>query len=41
MLTNVMAKVDAGERYHEQKMMYAIALARLEELTGAALGEVQ
>ncbi len=40
-LTNVMAKVDAGERYHEQKMMYAIALARLEELTGVALGEVQ
>jgi cobalt-zinc-cadmium efflux system outer membrane protein len=36
-LTNVMTRVDSEERYHEQKMMYALALARLEELTGVAL----
>lgn len=36
-LTNVMTKVDAEERYHEQKMMYLVALARLEEMTGVTL----
>jgi outer membrane protein TolC len=40
-LTNVMAKVDAEDRYHEQKMMYALALARLEELTGVPIGGAQ
>lgn len=40
-LTNVMTKVDVEERYHEQKMMYALALARLEELTGVPVGEVR
>ena len=40
-LTNVTAKVDAEERYHEQKMMYALALARLQELTGVPIGEVK
>ena len=38
-LTNVMEKVDAEDRYHEQKMMYALALARLEEMTGVSLEE--
>jgi outer membrane protein TolC len=33
-LTNVMTRIDSEERYHEQRMMYEIALARLEELTG-------
>ena len=36
-LSNVTAKIDAEEKYHEQKMMYAVALARLEELTGVSL----
>lgn len=40
-LTNVITKVDAEERYHEQKMTYALALARLEELTGVPIGEVK
>lgn len=40
-LTNILTKVDAEERYHEQKMMYALALARLEELTGVPIGEVK
>jgi outer membrane protein TolC len=33
-LSNVMTKIDSEERFHEQEMMYDIALARLEELTG-------
>ena len=36
-LTNIMTKVDSEERYHEQVMMYEIARARLEELTGVPL----
>lgn len=36
-LTNVMTKVDSEERYHEQVMMYEVARARLEELTGVSL----
>lgn len=36
-LSNVTSKIDAEEKYHEQKMMYAVALARLEELTGVSL----
>lgn len=36
-LTNVMTKIDSEERYHEQRMMYEVALARLEELTGIAV----
>jgi len=36
-LTNVMTKVDSQERYHEQRMMYELARARLEELTGVPL----
>lgn len=36
-LSNVTTKIDAEEKYHEQKMMYAVALARLEELTGVSL----
>ena len=36
-LSNVTTKIDAEERYHEQKMMYALALARLEEMTGVSL----
>ena len=41
-LTNIMTKVDSEERYHEQVMMYEVARARLEELTGVPLdgGEV-
>ena len=40
-LTNVITKVDSEEQYHEQLMMYEVARARLEELTGVALsGEV-
>ena len=40
-LTNVMEKVDAEDRYHEEKMMYALALARLEEMTGVSLEEAR
>lgn len=40
-LTNILTRVDAEERYHEQKMMYALALARLQELTGVPIGEVK
>ena len=36
-LTNVMTKIDSQERYHEQRMMYELARARLEELTAVAL----
>jgi cobalt-zinc-cadmium efflux system outer membrane protein len=36
-LTNVMTKIDAQERYHEQRMMYEVARARLEELTAVPL----
>lgn len=36
-LTNVMTRIDSEERYHEQQMMYEVALARLEELTGVAV----
>ena len=39
-LTNVMTKIDSQERYHEQRMTYELAYARLEELTGIALEEV-
>jgi outer membrane protein TolC len=38
-LSNVMTRVDSAERYHEQKALYETARARLEELTGAALGD--
>jgi cobalt-zinc-cadmium efflux system outer membrane protein len=38
-LSNVTVRIDAEERYHEQKMMYAVALAKLEELTGVSLEE--
>ena len=38
-LTNLTTKVEAEERYHEEQLSYAIALARLEEITGALLGE--
>ena len=40
-LSNVTSKIDAEEKYHEQKMMYAVALARLEELTGVSLEAVK
>jgi outer membrane protein TolC len=36
-LTNVMTKIDSQERYHEQRMMYELARARLEELTAVQL----
>ena len=36
-LTNVITKIDAQERYHEQRMMYELARARLEELTAVSL----
>jgi outer membrane protein TolC len=36
-LTNVMTKIDSQERYHEQRMMYELARARLEELTAVTL----
>jgi cobalt-zinc-cadmium efflux system outer membrane protein len=36
-LTNVMTRIDAEERYHEQRMKYEVALARLEELTATSL----
>jgi outer membrane protein TolC len=36
-LTNVMTRIDVQERYHEQLMMYELARARLEELTGIPL----
>jgi outer membrane protein, heavy metal efflux system len=40
-LTNVTTKVDSEERYHEQQLMYAVARARLEELTGVALEDAE
>ena len=36
-LTNIITRVDAQEQYHGQELNYALALARLEELTGVAL----
>jgi cobalt-zinc-cadmium efflux system outer membrane protein len=36
-LSNVAAKVDLEEQLHEQEMNYALACARLEELTGVEL----
>jgi cobalt-zinc-cadmium efflux system outer membrane protein len=36
-LTNVITKIDSQERYHEQRMMYEVARARLEELTTVTL----
>jgi outer membrane protein TolC len=36
-LTNVITKIDSEERYHEQLMMYDIAVARLEEMTGVSV----
>jgi outer membrane protein TolC len=36
-LTNIAANVDLEEQRHEQEMNYALARARLEELTGVAL----
>jgi outer membrane protein TolC len=36
-LTNVVTRIDSQERLHEQRMMYEIARARLEELTGVPL----
>jgi outer membrane protein TolC len=38
-LTNVMTRIDSQERYHEQRMMYELARARLEELTGVPLDQ--
>ena len=38
-LNNLSAKVDAQEQLHEQELNYAIALARLEEMTGVAMKE--
>lgn len=40
-LANVISKVETDERYHEQKMMYALALARLDELAGVLPQEAQ
>jgi outer membrane protein TolC len=37
-LTNITTRVDAQEQYHEQELNYALALARLEELTGVDMG---
>jgi outer membrane protein TolC len=36
-LTNVMTKIDSEERSHEQRMMFEVARARLEELTAVPL----
>jgi len=36
-LTNVIAKTDREERLHEAELNYLLALARLEELTGASI----
>lgn len=36
-LSNVITRIDSEERYHEQKLNYALAEARLEELTGITL----
>jgi cobalt-zinc-cadmium efflux system outer membrane protein len=38
-LTNVITRVDSEERLHEQRLLYEVALARLEELTGVELGD--
>jgi cobalt-zinc-cadmium efflux system outer membrane protein len=38
-LTNITTRIDADERQHEQEMMYAIAVARLEEITGVSMEE--
>jgi len=34
-----MTRIDSQERYHEQRMMYELARARLEELTGVPLDQ--
>jgi len=36
-LTNVAAKTDLEEQLHEQELNYALALARLEEMTGVEI----
>ena len=36
-LTNVVTRIDTEERYHEQRMAYQVAVARLEELTATTL----
>jgi outer membrane protein TolC len=36
-LTNITTRVDSQEQYHEQQLNYALALARLEEMTGVSL----
>ena len=36
-LTNILTRVDAQEQYHGQELAYALAVARLEELTGVSL----
>lgn len=36
-LTNVLTRIDMQEQAHEQELNYALALAKLEELTGVAL----
>ncbi|HVW85634.1 MAG TPA: TolC family protein [Bryobacteraceae bacterium] len=38
-LNNVAARVDAEEQVHEQELNYALALARLEEMTGVELAK--
>jgi outer membrane protein TolC len=36
-LTNIITRLDAQEQSHEQELNYALAVAKLEELTGVAL----
>ncbi|SPE42648.1 Outer membrane efflux protein [Candidatus Sulfopaludibacter sp. SbA3] len=36
-LTNVITRIDAQQQAHEQELNYALALAKLEELTGVSL----
>ena len=36
-LNNLITKVDVEEQFHQQELAYALALARIEELTGTAL----
>jgi outer membrane protein TolC len=36
-LTNIMTRIDMQDQAHEQELNYALALAKLEELTGVAL----
>ena len=38
-LNNLITKVDVEEQFHQQELAYALALARIEELTGTALLE--